>query len=57
MEKDQAEKEKKEEEEKKEKSSIRILAAEDDDTNISLLTITFKENHSVVKVDLILFLS
>lgn len=57
MEKDQAEKEKKEVEEKKEKSSIRILAAEDDDTNISLLTITFKENQSVVKVDLILFLS
>lgn len=56
MEKDQAEKEKKEEE-KKEKSSIRILAAEDDDTNISLLTITFKENQLVVNVDLILFLS
>lgn len=51
MEKDQAEKE------KKEKSSIRILAAEDNDTNISLLTITFKENQLVVKVDLILFLS
>lgn len=54
MEKDQAEKEKKE---KKEKSSIRILAAEDNDTNISLLTIIFKENQLVVKVDLILFLS